>query len=147
MRNLQKGNEESTDILHALIPRISYKHWKFSLQELNRGQGCEGLTLVIRAEVPDSFGNGMTEFCHLMPVLPCAYDEDAWIGWVLEQILMVEKHESLEFFEVDGHKPFFPYHRPGGNPYEVHRVITEEQAHSPATPWSGGGPQDPHFQQ
>ena len=145
MRNRQVGSDTATAILADLVTRLTYKHWKFELREISRGQGCEGLTLLISAQVPDSFGNGTTEFMHLMPVLPANYDEAAWTGWLLEQILLVEKHEALEFFEIDGEKVFFPFHGPGGNPYETHRVVTHEQAHNPATPWTGTDPQDPHF--
>jgi hypothetical protein len=152
MRNLQRGNPESTAILAALLPRISYKPgWSFALQELERGQGCEGLTLMIGAQLTDSSNPGETVgVLHLMPVLPAAYDEASWIGWILEQISLVEQHETLEFFQVDGEAPFFPGHGPGRNPYGVSRVIaalpkTHETAYAAAVPWHGGPVTDPHF--
>jgi hypothetical protein len=150
MRNWQAGPDEATAVLAQLVRRITYKPgWTFELQEIDRGQGCSGLTLCIGATVPESFGNGTVNVYHLMPVLPAAYDEDSWIGWVMEQIHLVEQHEMLEFFEVDGEKVFFPGHAPGANPYGVQRVIhalprTRERAYEAATPWNGGPATDPH---
>lgn len=151
MRNRQVGPDEATQVLADLVPRIKYKPgWEFELREIDRGQGCQGLTLLISATVPDSFGGPSVEVLHLMPVLPAAYDEDSWMAWILEQIHLVEQHEMLEFFEVDGDKPFFPGHAPGRNPYGVSRVIhsvpkTRATAYKAAVPWYGGGATDPHF--
>jgi hypothetical protein len=146
MRNLQKGDADAARVLAELVPRITYKPgWSFELHEVDRGQGCEGLTLSIKAEVHDSFSDGMTNVWHLMPVLPAAYDERGWRRWILEQILMVEQHEALEFYRVDGEQPFFPNHDPGSNPYAIIETQTREQAHAAALPWNGGAPRDPHF--
>jgi hypothetical protein len=74
MRNLQKGDADAARVLAELVPRITYKPgWSFELHEVDRGQGCEGLTLSIKAEVHDSFSDGMTNVWHLMPVLPAPY--------------------------------------------------------------------------
>jgi hypothetical protein len=152
VRNRQVGPSDSADVLAALVAKITYKPgWTFELQEIDRGQGCQGLTLLIGATVPDSCNDGQTVgVLHLMPVLPAAYDEDSWIGWVMEQIHLVEQHEMLEFFKVDGEAPFFPGHRPGHNPYGIARFIgavpqTREQAYAPAVNWYGGPANDPHF--
>lgn len=146
MRNLQVGPDEATNVLAALVPRITYKPgWTFQLSEINRGQGCEGLTLLIGATVKNSFGDGDVDVLHLMPVLPAAYDEESWVRWILEQILLVEQHEALEFFRIDGDQPYFPEHGPGRSPYSIAMVKSREQAHAPAVPWNGGGPTDPHF--
>jgi hypothetical protein len=152
MRNRQVGPDEATAVLAALVPRITYKPgWTFRLEEIDRGQGCQGLTLIISCNAPDSFGDGNVGLCHLMPVLPANYDEDAWTGWILEQIMLVEQHEALEFFERDGEKVFFPGHAPGRNPYGVARVIQgldvdKERAYQAATPWYGGPAKGDHFQ-
>lgn len=152
MRNLQQGNPESTQILADLIPKISYKPgWTFELAEIDRGQGCAGLTLMIGATLTDSSNPGQTVgVLHLMPVLACAYDEDSWLGWILEQIMLVEQHETLEFFQVDGDAPFFPGHAPGRNPYGVSRVILNtpkdrNTAYAPAATWFGGPAVGEHF--
>lgn len=146
-RNHQVGPSDAAAILADLIPRITYKHWTLTLQEISRGQGSEGLTLIIQAEVPDSLHDGQTvTFAHLMPVPPAAYNEAAWQRWVLEQILLVERHETLEHFKVDGTAPYFPSHGPGRDPYAILEVHDRAEAYAAATPWTGGPPIDPHFQ-
>lgn len=139
MRSRQLGPDKATAVLAGLVPRITYKPgWTFELREIDRGQGCEGLTLCIGATVKDSTTDGQVSILHLMPVLPAAYDEDTWLGWILEQVLLVEQHEAMEFLKVDGDAPYFPEHAPGRNPYTVTRIKTREQAHAAAKPWSGG---------
>lgn len=151
MRNIQVGPDSATAALEALVPRVTYKPgWTFELAEIDRGQGCQGLTLMIGATVRDSFSEGSVQVLHLMPVLAAAYDEETWMGWIFEQIQLVEQHEALEFYRVDGDQPFFPGHAPGRNPYGVARVIhavekTREKAHEPAVPWCGGPPTHPAF--
>lgn len=140
----QYGPQESVDILRDLVPRISYKQgWTFRLEEIDRGQGCGGLTLLIGATVPNSVGQGTVPILHLMPVMPAAYDRETWVRWILDQILLVERHEAMEFFRVDGDAPYFSEHAPGRDPYVVAQIKTQEQVDTPPAPWSGGRPQYP----
>lgn len=151
MRNRQVGPSESVDVLAGVVARTTYKPgWTFELRDIDRGQGCQGLTLLIGAIVKDSSAPGSVSVLHLMPVLSANYDEDSWIGWVLEQVHLVEQHEMLEFFKIDGSAPFFPGHGPGRNPYGVSRVIhalpkTEAKAYAEAEPWYGNDVSDPHI--
>lgn len=145
MTNRQYGPDHATLTLANVVNRVTYKpNWRIWLEEIDRGQGCGGLTLMIAATVKNSNADGDVDILHLMPVIPAAYDEETWTRWVLDQILLVERHEALEFFKVDGEAPFFPEHGPGRDPYTVAQIKSREQAHSPATPWSGG-PAAPHF--
>lgn len=146
MKNLQVGPETATDILLELVPECSYKpEWNLEIKELDRGQGCEGLTLCISAKVKDAFSDKIIQIYHLMPVPPAAYDRETWQQWIMEQIFLVEKHEAMEFFRVNGEQPFFPGHAPGRDPYALALIKTKEQAHIPAVPWNGGPARDPHF--
>jgi hypothetical protein len=152
MQNKQVGPAASVQVLADLVNRITYKPgWTFTLDEIDRGQGCQGLTLMIGAVLNDSSNPGQTvPVLHLMPVLPANYGEAAWLGWILEQIMLVEQHETLEFYKLDGEAPFFPGHAPGRNPYGVARVIhgldvDHDTAYAPAKPWYGGPASDPHF--
>lgn len=149
MRNLQKGDEESTAILADLVSKLSYKPgWEFDLAECSRGQGCEGLTLRIAGTVPDSWDHTkQVGFLHLMPVLPAAYDRESWMQWLFEQISLVERHEAMEFFEIAGEKPYFPSHAPGHAPYFLRRTIDRDDALAEALPYVGGPPTDFHFAQ
>lgn len=153
MRNRQAGPDASTAILADLVSRITYKPgWTFRLDDIDRGQGCHGLTLLIGATLTDSSNPYATVgVMHLMPVLPAAYDEASWIGWLFEQIQLVEQHEALEFFQIDGEAPLFPGHGPGRNPYGVSRVIaaptkTHDVAYAPAVPWVGRRSTDQDFE-
>lgn len=146
MRNRQVGPDGPAAVLAKLVGQIAYKAgWTFELAELSRGQGCEGLTLMISATVPNSIEPGEVQFCHLMPVPPAAYDEETWVRWILDQILLVEQHEALEWFQIAGTRPFFPEHAPGRNPYTIAQVKTREQVEALALPWHGGPCLDPHF--
>jgi hypothetical protein len=141
VRNRNYGPDASMEILAELVPRITYKpSWTFVLTEIDRGQGCGGTTLLIGATVTDSVSGGTTNVLHLMPVLPAAYDEESWLYWIFEQIQMVELHEAMEFFQVDGVAPYFSEHAPGRNPYALMRVKSPEQRDAPAASWSGGAP-------
>jgi hypothetical protein len=141
MRNLNYGSDEALAVLKALVPRVTYRNWRFELAEVTRGQGCGGLTLKISAEVPCSLTGEPIEFLHLMPVLPANYDEENWTYWIFEQIRMVELHESMEFFQIDGVAPYFSEHAPGRNPYAMRLVKTPEQRDTPALTYHGGPPE------
>lgn len=109
-------------ILRNLIKKLNYKKgWSFWLDEnLDRGQGSQGLTLVIHLSVPDSYHPDQTfNVVHYMIVPPAAYNERSWCRWLLDQILLVERHEACEFFQIDGHRPYAPNHGPGNDPYTI----------------------------
>ncbi len=115
--------------LEALLPLLEYKDgWDFRLFQYDRGQGSEGLTLVITIETPNSYAKDtIVRVKHLMPVPPAAFSEGAWRRWLLDQILLVEQHEACEFFTLDGEKPFAPLHGPGENPYVIVEYATDTQ--------------------
>ncbi len=116
------------DVLAELVAVLKYKPgWHFALYDLDRGQGSKGLTLVITVHTPDSYQPDRTiAVAHYMIVPPAAYDARSWRRWLFEQVLLVERHEAMEFFTVDGDKPFAPNHGPGRDPYTVHEVGTDE---------------------
>lgn len=146
MRNRQVAPDPT--ILASLVSRLTYKPgWTFELKELDREQGSQGLTLCIAATVDDSFGTEPIHILHLMPVMPAAYDEETWARWLLDQIILVEQHEAMEFFRIDGNNTFMPEHAPGRNPYTIAEVKTHEQAHSPAHPFYGRPATGEHFEE
>ena len=107
--------------LASLVSRLSYKEgWRFSLEDIDRGQGSVGLTLCVGVTCPDSYEPGrMRTVMHYMIVPAAAYDERAWMRWLIDQVLLIEQHEACEFFKIDNKRPFSPNHGPGRNPYSI----------------------------
>jgi hypothetical protein len=116
--------------LADLVAALTYRPgWEFNLGHLERGQGSEGLTLDIVTRGYDSYHPDRGEVYrvhHYMPVPPAAYDRRSWQRWLLEQLLLVERHEACEFFTIGGDRPYAPSHGPGNDPYLVREVGTEE---------------------
>lgn len=127
------------DLLARLVETLRYKPgWLFRLSDLDRGQGSAGLTLVIHITGPDSYHPEKTiSVNHFMLVPPAAFDGRSWRRWLFDQILLVERHEAMEWFalsttsDIDGFKydpvrPYAPSHGPGNDPYLIREVGTEE---------------------
>src|SRR5271165_4762642 len=120
----REANALSLELLERLVPNLSYKPgWSFELTNRKRTSehlaGSEGLTLVVRAEVPDSSGDGMTKVAHLFAPPPATWDRRTWRRWVFDCVMQVELHEAMEFYTDGERQPFFPAHGVGGNPYEI----------------------------
>lgn len=114
--------------LFTLVEQVSYKtRWQFSLRDVDRGQGSEGLTLCILIATPDSYHpDSLRSVMHYMPVPPAAFDERSWRRWLFEQVLLVERHEACEFFQIGGVRPYAPHHGPGNDPYIIFEHGTDE---------------------
>lgn len=116
--------------LYELVDKVAYRPgWTFSLRDLDRGQGSEGLTLDIvtcgyNSYRPEQGQNYRVH--HYMPVPPASYDRRSWQRWLFEQCLLVERHEAMEFFTVDGDHVYAPNHGPGNDPYIVAELATDE---------------------
>jgi hypothetical protein len=119
-----------SDILKSIINATKYKEgWSFTLADIDRGQGSEGLTWIIQITVPDSYTpDALITVNHYMLVPPAAYNYDSWKRWLFDQILLVEQHEAAEFFILDGIRPYAPNHGPGNNPYTLFDQGTREGA-------------------
>jgi hypothetical protein len=115
-------------LLEELVAGLTYKAgWDFAVRDLDRGQGSQGLTLCIRIVTPDSYHpETLRRVMHYMPVPPAAFDVRSWRRWLFEQILLVERHEACEFFQVGGARPYAPHHGPGNDPYVVFELGTDE---------------------
>lgn len=95
--------EEVSATLEKLLPRVTYKQgWSFR---------TDGARLVITLTTPNSL-NAKQEVTihHTCPLCPWPMDERGLYRWLFEQISKVERHESMEFFRIDGHAPYFPDH-------------------------------------
>lgn len=90
--------------------------------DLDRGQGSQGLTLVILTRGFDTYhpergrAYGVR---HYFPVPPAAYDRRSWQRWLFDRYLDVLTHEGCEFFQVDGKRPYAPSHGDGNDPYMI----------------------------
>lgn len=117
-------------ILEGLVAKLKYKpRWDFYLEDINRGQGSEGLTLAITIVEPNTYRpKERIAVKHYMPVPPAAFNEASWRRWLLDQILLVERHEACEFFQIDGERPYAPNHAPGNDPYIIFDQGTREGA-------------------
>jgi hypothetical protein len=107
--------------LDKLVAQLKYRPgWQFYLAHQDRGQGSQGLTLDIIISAPDTYHPEQTiRVRHSMIVPPAAYDRRSWRRWLFEQILLVERHEACEFFQIDGGRPYAPNHGPGNDCYIV----------------------------
>lgn len=114
--------------LASLVRDCKYRPgWVIELEHLDRGQGSEGLTLTITTLTVDSYHpERPMRVHHFFPVPPAAYDWRSWQRWLFEQFRLVELHEAMEFFQIDGERPFAPNHGPGRDPYTVLEVGSRE---------------------
>ena len=121
---------------HRLRPGYVMK-----LEDSDRGQGCEGLTLWIRTAEMDTYNTELRKpVWHLFPVPAAAYNRRSWRRWIFDRFREVTAHEDAEFFrEVlpDGTetRPYAPLHGPGNDPYVVHELATDEERRTLA--WGG----------
>lgn len=64
---------------------------------------------------PDEMRHTRHEF-----VVPVAtYNQRQWGRWVLERLLSIEAHETVENFFVNGERIHSPYHGNGWDPYAI----------------------------
>jgi hypothetical protein len=119
--------------LADLVDSLSYRDgwpgqsWRFSLLHVDRGQGSAGLTLCIRITGPNAYHPEELPISvmHYMIVPAAAYDERSWRRWLFEQVGLVELHERMEAFLIDGERPYAPSHGPGSDPYLVRELGTD----------------------
>ncbi len=124
------------EALAELVEGLSYREgwpgqsWRFSLLHVDRGQGSAGLTLCIRITGPNAYHpeDLPISVMHYMIVPAAAYDERSWRRWLFEQVGLVELHERMESFVIDGERPYAPHHQPGADPYTVFELGTAEEA-------------------
>lgn len=122
--------------LEHLVAELHYKPgWTFTLEDLDRGQGSEGLTLdIITGSYTENGYDGELDAYHperprpvhfYMPVPPAAFDRRSWKRWLFDQIELVERHERMEWFRLGAAHPYSPNHGPGNDPYIVAELTTD----------------------
>ena len=103
----------------GVVASVRYKPgWSFKV-------GGPGNTMLcVFAPTPDSWhpeSERTTQHQFAIPDPP--FDVERWL---LECLLLAERHECCEFFEVGGVRPFYPHHQGLGSPYViVDRRVTD----------------------
>lgn len=120
------------EALALMVKKLVHRPgWTFELHEVDRDQGCVGLTLSIYITTVNSYNHDeIKRIHHLMPVPTAAYDDRSWQRWLFDQCSLVDLHESAEFFTINGTKPYAPSHGPGNNPYLIRELGTEIDIHT-----------------
>ena len=105
--------------------------WRFELVDVDRDdKTCHGLTLIIYVLGPNSDNPAMKiHVSHWFPVPAATYDRRSWCLWLFERCMDVERHETMEFFQISGERAFPPHHRRGRSPYVLHVPTTDEDVH------------------
>lgn len=119
--------------LAELVSACTYRpDWEVYLRDEVRdpadthGVESRGLTLSIVVTGPNSYPpHELLRVRHLFAVPPATYNYESWRWWLFERFLAVERHEAMEFFTIDGNKPYAPNHGPGWDPYLV-TVVADE---------------------
>lgn len=118
--------------LYDLVENLEYRPgWTFTIiPNLDRGQGSKGLTLDIvttgyNSHHLDQPANYRVH--HYMIVPPASFDRRSWQNWLFQQLLLIEEHEAMEFFRINGEQPYAPNHGPGNDPYMRTELATDEE--------------------
>lgn len=100
--------------LAGLVASLRYKPgWTFKLG------GPGNRHLCVFARTPDSLRPGCERTTQHMFEIPARVGEpQEFARWVLDCLLLAEQHETCEFLQVDGQRPFWPNHEDEGSPYE-----------------------------
>jgi hypothetical protein len=112
------------DALAALVAELhveDLRRWSFRLDDdCGRHAGAHGLTLIITVETADAYRPGEPyTVTHYFWVPAESYDRAGWQRWLLDQCLLVDRHEIMEGFMIGGRRPFAPGHGGGHSPYHA----------------------------
>jgi hypothetical protein len=120
--------------LADLVANLTYRPgWTFTLSYSDRllgsylwRGGSKGLFFVITTYGQGAYDPDKQDMrvSHQRIIPAERLDKKAWRRWLFEQILQVETHEAMEFFAIDGERPYAPLHYPGSNPYVVTELAT-----------------------
>lgn len=96
--------------LNQLIDRLVYKPgWVFELADRDH--------LHITIPTYDSATHAPRTVEHVFGVPHDVKSGADWLRWLRARVVDVELHEVGEFFQVDGQRPFYPFHGRQGDPY------------------------------
>lgn len=121
--------------LEDLVARLSYRPgWRFTLVDTERdpadthGAAAGGLTFIVTTNTINAYRPERKVMVNHYFIVPAAtFNRASWQRWLFDCCSRVELHECMEFFTVDGVKPFAPTHGPGDDPYVVHELASDTQ--------------------
>lgn len=94
--------------LERLVVTLRYRPgWKFQLEVVGGA-----LQFVVVTKGYDSYHTELGQNYHTSHsfTVPGSEPPEGWQRWAFDQLILVERHESMEFFQVDGVRPFKPVH-------------------------------------
>lgn len=118
--------EQTWDLLAEALREIEYKREPPPTDrrfELVREDADNYAVLYIFTYNPNTYDESRMRWTRHNKLVPvCTYHKQQWIRWVLERIISIELHETVENFFVNGDRIFAPYHGNGWDPYSLLRV-------------------------
>jgi hypothetical protein len=136
--------------LAAAVDELRYlPGWRIELGDVDRGQGCSGLTLSIYPDKPDTYHpDRHVNTLFTFPVPAAAFNRESWEEWLWARIVDVENHERAEWFRFERdvpnkvgietfgtnhevRRPFKPAHPDGWDPSVVRTVVSETVTNTP----------------
>lgn len=115
--------EQTWDLLEQALGTIDYRREptpsgrRFDLQ---RDTDSNYAVLYIFTYNPNTYRpEVMRSTRHEFVVPVTTYNQRQWTRWVLERILSIEAHETVENFFVNGERLHSPYHGNGWDPYSL----------------------------
>jgi hypothetical protein len=128
------------EILADLVSRTRFgPGYEVTLEDLDRGQGSAGLTLVVLTHEQDTYHpESLRPVNHYFIVPAASYNRRSWQRWLFEQLSAVSRHEDAEWFRLRQDadepgaedyysRPYAPLHGPGNDPYLIAELTTGEE--------------------
>ncbi len=100
---------------------VTYKDWDVDVDyDANLPDGSRGPALKILMNCDDTYEiRPHLDLTHTFPI-PADFRTDSnWARWIFDRILDVERHESMEWFKVNGVRALAPDHSPGADFYRT----------------------------
>lgn len=115
-------HEQTWDLLAEALGTIDYRREIPPTQRflLNRDDEGNYAVLFIFTYNANTYDPEKMRLTRHEFVVPCArYNARQWTRWVIERILSIEAHETVENVFVNGERLHSPYHGNGWDPYSI----------------------------
>lgn len=117
-------HEQTWDLLQEAIAEIDYRRDPLPKGRLRfvltRGDDSNHAVLLIRTYNPNTYKPEEMRLTGHEFIVPAAtYNKRQWSRWVVERILSIEAHETVENVFINGERIHSPYHGDGWDPYAL----------------------------